>query len=146
MIRSATPEDAPAILAVHRASRRAAYAHLGTPEEAQGQSTVDSWRATIERADHAWVDERDGGVVAFACVIGPKLAGLYVVPEEQGRGLGHALLELAVAHGARELWVYAEHAAARRFYERHGWVGEPDTAYVDDSWALRRPAMRYRLP
>ena len=142
--RPATPADAADVLRVHRASRREAYAGLGTPEEAAGRSTVASWRETLERADAAWVWEQDGSVVAFAVVVEDKLAGLYVLPGSAGRGIGSALLDLAVAAGARTLWVYEEHHPARRFYERRGWVGEPETAHVDEGWALRRPAMRYR--
>lgn len=146
MIRRATADDADAVLAVHRASRAAAYAHLGPPGAAAGHSTVQSWRASLERADHAWVAERDGAVVAFACVEGDKLAGLYVLPSEQGAGLGGALHDLAVDHGARALWVYAEHRAARSFYECRGWIAEPGTEHVDPGWALQRPALRYRRP
>ena len=35
-MRRPTAADIPALVAVHRASRFAAYAHLGTPEEAAG--------------------------------------------------------------------------------------------------------------
>lgn len=146
MIRAATAADATDVLRVHRASRCEAYAHLGTQEEAAGRSTAESWRETLERADAAWVWVDGGAVVAFAVVAEGVLAGLYVLPGNEGRGIGSALLDRAVAIGARSLWVYVEHRAARHFYERRGWVGEPDSAHVDERWALRRPAMRYRLP
>ena len=142
--RPATPADAAQVLRVHRASRSAAYAGLGTPQEAAGRSTVESWRETLEGAAAAWVWEQDGSAVAFAVVAGARLAGLYVLPGHEGRGIGSALLDLAVAAGARTLWVYAEHAPARAFYEQRGWVAEPGTAHVDDRWALKRPALRYR--
>ena len=143
-VRRASPDDAEAVLAVHRASRAAAYAHLGPPEQAVGQSTVESWAAALADGD-AWVHEEDGRVVAFAHKVGPKLAGLYVHPDAQGRGIGSELLDTAVAAGARELWVYEDHPTARAFYERRGWVAEPETTHVGEDWALPRPALRYRL-
>jgi GNAT superfamily N-acetyltransferase len=144
VIRPASPDDAPEILAVHRAARAVAYAHLGPPEEAVGRSTADSWRATLE-SGCGWLFVENELVLGFAVVVGAKLAGLYVHPDAQGRGIGSALHDAAVAGGARELWVYEEHGAAREFYERHGWVAEPETAHVGEDWALKRPALRYRL-
>jgi ribosomal protein S18 acetylase RimI-like enzyme len=64
-------------------------------------------------------DEQIGGGEVFA---------LYVLPEAQGGGLGHALLTDAVkrlrADGHEEigLWAAAGNAQARRFYERFGFV------------------------
>ena len=144
MIREATVGDAEAILAVHRTARAAAYAHLGTPEQAAGSSTVESWARTLGEAD-AWVFERDGAAVGFASVHGSVLTGLYVRPEAQGDGIGTALLEVAVAHGARELWVYAGATQARAFYERHGWVAAGEPEVTDEAWALPVPALRYVL-
>lgn len=143
-IRDASPGDAAEILAIHRASRAVAYAHLGSPEEAAGRSTVESWRATLE-GGRGWLFEEDEHVFGFAVVVGAKLAGLYVHPDAQGRGIGSALHDAAVAAGARELWVYEEHGDARGFYERRGWIAEPETAHVDENWALKRSALRYRL-
>jgi len=48
---------------------------------------------------------------------------LYVLPCAQGRGIGAALLEI-VRSGGKDLslWTFQRNAAARRFYERHGFV------------------------
>jgi GNAT superfamily N-acetyltransferase len=145
-LRRATPADAPALTAVHRASRVAAYGHLGTPEQAAGAHvTVEHWREWLGRSS-VWVVERDGKVVAFVSVDGTVLTGLYVHPDAQGDGLGTDLLAVAVEQGARELWVYAEHPQARGFYERRGWrpAGEPEVS--DDAWSLPAPALRYVRP
>ena len=145
MIRAATVQDAQTILAVHRATRAAAYAHLGTPEQAAGQSTVESWSLSIETSQ-AWVFERDGVIIGFVLLQGDLLRELYVLPSAQGTGAGRALLQTAVDHGARALWVYVDNPSARRFYERHGWIEEPASAYADPGWAIVEPAVRYRLP
>ncbi|MGC5016236.1 N-acetyltransferase family protein [Streptosporangium sp. DT93] len=64
-------------------------------------------------------DERIGGGEIFA---------VYVLPEAQASGLGHALMTAAVerlrADGHEEigLWSASGNAQARRFYERFGFV------------------------
>jgi ribosomal protein S18 acetylase RimI-like enzyme len=64
-------------------------------------------------------DEQIGGGEVFA---------LYVLPEAQAGGLGHALLTDAVkrlrtgGHEEIGLWVADGNAQARRFYERFGFV------------------------
>ena len=144
MIRRATAQDAEAVLHVHRESRRVAYAHLAPPELAVGPGTVESWTAAIERST-TWVAEEDDQVVGFASLEDGALRGLYVLPAYAGRGIGATLHDLAVDAGARSLWVYVDNPDARAFYERRGWVGESDSAYVDQDWAVKEPAMRYRL-
>ncbi len=67
---------------------------------------------------------------------------LYVAPEHQGAGAGTALLGLAKRAGPPlELWTFQSNHAARRFYERQGFMpvefsngsrneeGEPDVRY-----------------
>jgi GNAT superfamily N-acetyltransferase len=144
VIRRATVADAATIVAIHRASRSQAYAHLGTPEQAAGSSTAESWAAILGEAT-VWVYERAGTILGFASLHDAILTGLYVLPEAQNAGIGAALLAEAVEGGARELWVYADHPQARAFYERHGWrvAGEP--AVSDEDWALPVPALRYVL-
>lgn len=137
--------DAEAVLAVHRATRAVAYAHLAPPDQAMGKATAESWEAAIARSD-AWVCERDGRVVGFAAVEDGVLRGLYVLPASQGTGIGTTLHDVAVDHGVRELWVFVDNPAARGFYERRGWLAEPVSARIDPQWAIQAPAMRYRRP
>lgn len=57
-----------------------------------------------------------------------ELYSIHLDPSEQGQGVGRALMvdALSTLHkaGYRQagLWVYAENAHARRFYERGGWT------------------------
>ena len=64
----------------------------------------------------------DGAVKGFVRLDGPEIAKLFVEPVLQGRGIGTALLERAVALGARRLWALEKIAGALRFYARHGFV------------------------
>ena len=144
MIRRAGPGDAETVLDIHRRTRAAAYAHLGTPEQAAGRGTVENFRLQLETGK-GFLFERDGQAIGFAMLHADILRELYVLPEAQGTGAGKALLEVAVAHGARQLWVYEDNPGSRAFYEAHGWVAEPESAYVDPEWAIQAPALRYRL-
>ncbi|MFB9531068.1 GNAT family N-acetyltransferase [Nonomuraea roseola] len=69
-------------------------------------------------------DEEIGGGHVFA---------LYVLPEKQSNGLGHALMTAAVkqlradGHEKIGLWVAAGNAQARHFYERFGFISSGRT-------------------
>ena len=68
---------------------------------------------------------------------------LYVHPDHQGRGIGPALLEIALADGhEKRLWTFQQNHRARKFYEDRGFQIEtltdgqgteektPDVLYV----------------
>ena len=70
-------------------------------------------------------DEGDGGaarVVAFVAASDARIAQLYVAVDRQRRGIGEALLGWAKARspGVLRLHTFERNAAARAFYERHG--------------------------
>lgn len=141
-IRRARLDDAEALAAVYveTASRSERGIIPDTVIDARtAVEYVDSWRRRLGSPEpHAtWVAERDGRVVGLCYVMpspdedaGPAtghLDMLYVLPLEAGQGIGARLLAAGVAHleaaGFIEatLWVLAENAPARRFYEREGW-------------------------
>lgn len=77
---------------------------------------------------------------------------LYVLPRAQGAGVGTALLGIAKSQArSLSLWTFQRNHAARRFYERRGFVvtketdgseneeREPDVLY---SWVASDEAMR----
>jgi GNAT superfamily N-acetyltransferase len=63
---------------------------------------------------------------------GGELYALNVHPDHWREGVGSALLSASHAglaelgHHRTVLWVVAGNVRARRFYERHGWMVEPD--------------------
>ena len=74
---------------------------------------------------------------------------LYVLPHRQNQGAGGVLLQVAkAASSSLKLWTFQRNEPARRFYEKHGFVGveetdgtrneerEPDVLY---QWQERRP-------
>jgi GNAT superfamily N-acetyltransferase len=56
----------------------------------------------------------------------PSIWALFVLPGHEGRGIGHALHELAVnwlwSRGVERNWLSTDPATrAKRFYRKHGW-------------------------
>jgi mycothiol synthase len=110
-------------------------------EEADGAAPVDeaTWFALRSPDRHdvrRWVE--DGG---FAAVTGRTLS-LVVHPDARGRGLGASLLDVALRDHDRaslEAWSHADHPAARRLAETHGF------ARVRELWVMRR-SMSEPLP
>ncbi len=137
-IRSATPDDAPAIADVHRRS---------SPDAADHSV---HWRTRLSNpapASAGWVAEDDAGAVVGFCLAGPSpddggastghVHALYVLPGAAGQGIGSALLAASLRHlretGFSEatLWVGAGNEHARAFYAARGW--RPDGAMYEDA-------------
>lgn len=146
-LRQARPEDAPAISAIHLSARRHGLPYL---PEVHTDSETRYWVAEVVLPQQdVWVAEVSGEVAAFAALHEGWLEHLYVAPEHQGRGLGSALLDLAMSRnpGGLQLYTFQRNERARRFYEARGFVaewfgdgseneeGEPDVRY---RWAGER--------
>jgi GNAT superfamily N-acetyltransferase len=141
VIRRATTSDAAAIARVQAETWRAAYAGI-LPDSVLDAMSVSAgasrWEGHIANDGVAvWVA---GDVDAFASA-GPsrdedrhgttELYALYVHPRAQRRGLGAALLGAAIEHGATTLWVLADNAAGRAFYEACGWSADGTYRTID---------------
>ena len=159
-IRPARVEDAPGIAEVHVASWRWAYANLLPQEVLDGLRVEDReriWQDVVPRGGVV-VAEEAGRIVGFASVgpvedgAGPEetseLFAIYVAPDVAGTGLGRSLLDRATEtmqmSGSRRavLWVLADNARARRFYDAAGWElnGTTDTYEIG---GLVYPIVRY---
>lgn len=136
-VRAATPEDAPAIRRVARASWHAAHDHVvgeETVEEViEEWYDVDGLGESIERDDRPTFVAVEDEVVGFAQG-GPTEEGpadavvsrIYVHPDHWGKGHGTALLERLFEHlrtaGEESVWlaVVADNEVGRSFYDDHG--------------------------
>jgi GNAT superfamily N-acetyltransferase len=141
LIRPAEARDADAIAAVHRTSMREALPYLPDLHTAEEDR---AWVANVVLPhQEVWVAEAGGRVVGVAALDGDMLAQLYILPCEQGRGIGSALLAKAIARrpNGMRLYAFQRNTRARGFYERRGFVavefgdgsgneeGEPDVLY-----------------
>jgi GNAT superfamily N-acetyltransferase len=150
-IRRGTPEDAAAGAALHIACWSEGYAGV-VPAEVLAKLTDDletrteRWRSFLADGPPRWLAaDDDGELVGFASA-GPgrdddidlnlELYAIYVRASQYGTGLGHRLIETAIADAPAYLWVFEANARARAFYERQGF--KPDGA--------RKPEPSFREP
>lgn len=144
MIRAATLGDAAGIARVHVRAWQHGYGEVLDPasmEDLSIEAVTPRWRRAFDDpATKVWVFEAEGAVVGVAALHESELTDLYVDPTAQGAGVGTALLDMAVAEGARELCVFVANERARSFYEHQGW-SECGPA---EPWR-GNPAVRYRL-
>ncbi len=100
-------------------------------ETAIGQKEIHSFDSHIHFLNHilpqdykiylALEKERVVGIIVFNT---EELNQLYVANDQQGKGIGETLLELAKKHSSGSLFLYTFeiNQQAQRFYEKHGFV------------------------
>lgn len=141
MLRQARADDADAIGDLYLASRGAALPYL---KKAHSDAETRAWIADVLLRDcDVWVAEERGRIVGFAAVAGTCLEQLYLHPDRLREGIGSRLLAKAreLSPDGLTLHTFQRNAAARAFYESHGFVavefgdgsgneeGEPDVRY-----------------
>jgi GNAT superfamily N-acetyltransferase len=143
VLRRAGNEDAPAIAEIWLRSFAATY----TFPPAHPDDDVRRWvRDDLVPTTEMWVavDEASGRIVGFMALHGDDLDQLYLDPGWWRRGIGSRLVNLAKTRrpGGLRLYTFQVNAAARAFYERHGfrlvWLGDgsaneerqPDVRYA----------------
>jgi len=143
---------------VIRSAWHSAYAHIFSRAEIDGifDGTLEGLGSWVGKrlAPAGTLAARRGGRLIGLASLGllrggeAELAAFYVVPDQQGRGVGLLLWDRSLAElrarGCRrmEVWTLAR-AAARRFYEARGCE-----AFATGSFTLRRhrePAVGYAL-
>ena len=75
----------------------------------------------------------DGIIKGFARIQGNLLDKLFIEPAFQSKGIGAALLQFSVEHGADHLWALEYNKRGIAFYQRHGFrlTGEK---IIEDEW------------
>lgn len=142
-LREARDSDAKAIARVHVLSRREAMPWLlGIHSEVETEWWIENIVLTQQQV---WVAESENEIVGVSAVFGDMLEQLYILPGHQGRGIGSALLTLAISSSDSplRLWVFQRNKSARAFYERRGFAA---LEYTDGSGNEEREAdVLYRL-
>ena len=139
-IREARPEEAELLAAVQERASVAALPHIFPPElyPYPGEAIRGRWaEAVADPLKRVLIAVGEDEPLGAACVSDAWLEGLYVVPEQWGKGLADMLhdraLELVRDLGSVRchLWVLEDNARARRFYERRGWRENGETRVVE---------------
>jgi GNAT superfamily N-acetyltransferase len=121
LLRLATADDIPEL---HRIRMAVRENRLSDPTHI----THDDYLAALEQTGRTWLLEEDGTVRAFGTGFRDgSIWALFVDPEHEGRGYGHALHEVVVdwlwSLGHERLWLTTgPDTRAARFYAAHGWV------------------------
>lgn len=129
-VRHATPDELDAVVEVHLAAR----ADTGLfPDDSAADAEVRDQLVHWYRQRDVWVAE-SGGLIGLAAIDGDWLDSLYVLPTEQGRGIGAMLLEVVKAsHPAGfGLAVVSANSRARTFYRKHGLIELEERAGAAD--------------
>jgi GNAT superfamily N-acetyltransferase len=139
-LRRAVVGDAACLAELWLSARRGAR---GIPPPVHDDEQIRAWFREAVASSEVWVvtDERGrpGGVMMLD---GESVEQLYVLPDQQGRGFGSALLEHAQAtRDSLALWTFEANAAARSFYEARGFVRDGGPTSENEE---RAPAVRYR--
>lgn len=154
IIREADEADTRVIAEIHVADWRWAYKGMvpdGLLDSLSVEHREEMWRRGFARTRPGWavfVAERESAVIGFvACGPGSdedadgstgEVYAIYVKPSVVGTGVGRALFTRAMEHlresGFRRatLWVLADNARTRRFYEIAGWM--PDGTEKTEDW------------
>jgi GNAT superfamily N-acetyltransferase len=143
-LRRAGLDDGRAVADVLIRSRRAAIGSIPPPVHSDDE--IREWIKNVVIPEReVWVAASgDGQVLAMLVLDGGWLDQLYVDPGWTGNGLGSHLVQLAKSRrpAGLQLWTFVTNQAARRFYERHGFVvaeltdgsgneeKQPDVRYV----------------
>jgi GNAT superfamily N-acetyltransferase len=127
--------DLEAISRIHAEACRVAYRFMHWD---YSLDEVRRWYEAERLPEWDWgaIAEEDGEPAGFVAMIGGHVDQLFVRPEMQGRGIGSALFDMALARGIRPatLNVFEDNLPARRLYERRGfaevrrWLNEQDRA------------------
>ena len=127
-IRPATVDDIPLLSDIMVTSFRAAFSGFISETTMSAQTDSDHCRGMMETifrdsTMHFLLGDSSGMLIWQETQTGAEIMSLHVLPECRGTGLGHALMEAALAQTGSSpvcLWTFRENHHARRFYERHG--------------------------
>ncbi len=119
-LRNANKDDLDALTDIFLAARgEMTYLPVETP------ARVSPWlRDHVLPGCEVFIALADESPAAFMALEGDSIEHLYVRPDQQSRGIGSRLLELAKERLPQglSLYVFEPNLGAIRFYERHGFT------------------------
>jgi GNAT superfamily N-acetyltransferase len=129
-IRRARPDESRLLTGMERAVSEEALTHIFPPQQHPYPTSAVArrWRRVLsDRRMHAYLLEVQDSPAGYVAFDEDTVHHLGVVPDQQRRGYGTALVEFACmeifAGGAREVlcWVLTDNHVARAFYRALGW-------------------------
>lgn len=70
-----------------------------------------------------WLYEDEGVVIGFISMLGNEIAGLFVNPNQQTKGIGTQLVNfVAKLHNELEVEVFEKNKIGRPFYDKYGFI------------------------
>jgi len=132
MIREATVSD---VAAMNHLRLQVRENVLSDPSLVTTAMTTDA----ISASGHGWVFAEDSHILGFSIALhkDPSIWALFVLPDHEGRGIGHALHEVAVnwlwSRGVNRIWLVTDPGTrAERFYRKRGWreAGKHDNGEI----------------
>lgn len=140
--RRARPDEARTIADLWLRSRYASVPAIPAPVHTDEDTR--EWFASVVIPDRdVWIITHAELPVALMVLDDGWVDQLYVDPEWTGHGLGSMLIDRAkeLSQGRLDLWTFQSNVAARRFYERHGFVIVDATSGKNEE---RAPDVHYR--
>jgi GNAT superfamily N-acetyltransferase len=134
-------DDSVEIAEVWLRSRKATVPAI--PPPVHSDEEVRAWFQEVVLPNReVWVAQAGGNIIALLVLNGDWVDQLYVEPTWTGNGVGSRLLDMAKEQRptALKLWTFQANVAARRFYERQGFV-----AIKNDARRQRRGSARHPL-
>jgi len=121
-IRKYKEEDMERLLEIWLESSSIAHDFLGLDQLKEQKNLI---RDTYLPMAETWVVEEDGEIQGFISLLDHYVGGLFLHPDQQGLGIGRRLIEKAFQEkGFLTVGVYEKNLAARKFYERMGFLYE----------------------
>ncbi len=139
-VRRAHISEATAVANVLITSRKSEPA---IPPGVHPDGDVRAWvREVLWESAEVWVATNTEQPVAMMALADEWIELLYVLPGEQGKGHGRALVQLAQEErDSLSLWTFVSNDRARRFYESLGFEQSGPASSDNEEGA---PALRYR--
>jgi putative acetyltransferase len=144
ILRGARISDPARLADIAVASYRAAFCEILAAESLAKCDALFFALRFARESERIRLAEKDGAPLGFTLVTQAHLDMLFVSPDRTGQGIGAALLADAEARGTRTLEIFRDNFAARRFYERHGWLVA--RSYERDFLGRRYAFVHYAKP
>jgi GNAT superfamily N-acetyltransferase len=141
-LRRMRPDETPIACALWTRSKKRAYPWLAIEQGRSPAEDLVYFSGTLCARCELWIALREERVVGVMALEGSHVDQLYVAPDEQGAGVGSALLAHAkiLRPGGLSLFTFQRNARARAFYEARGFravrfgvspapESEPDVRY-----------------